>query len=81
MDSRKAVTLSIKTVLLLMIGALVVLSIMGAWGAFEGNLSDTVGDSNQQAQDQSSQASCQLECRQEHLSGGGEYEACVQSCS
>lgn len=81
MENRKAVSLSIKTVVMLMIGALVVLSIIGAWGSFEGNIDDTVGDSNKQAEDQSNQASCELQCRQEHLGGGGEYEACVQSCS
>lgn len=80
MDKRKAVSMSIRTVLILMIGALVVLSVMGAWGAFEDDTEDSLGESSQQAGDQSSEASCALECRFDNLGGGGDYEGCVQSC-
>lgn len=80
LESRKAVSLSIKTVLILMVGALVVLGVMGSWGAFESSTDDSIGESTQQADQQSSEAACILECRQENLGGGGDYEGCVQSC-
>lgn len=79
--NRKAVSLSIKTVLILMIGALVVLTIMGAWSGFEQDTESSLEDSTDSAGEQSNDAACALECRQDHLGGGGEYEACVQSCS
>lgn len=80
LESHKGVNLSIKTVLILMVGAVVVLSVIAAWGSFEGDTERSLSDSNDQAGAQSERASCVLECRQENLGGGGDYEGCVQNC-
>ncbi len=75
----KGVNLAIKAVIILLIGAILVLTLLGAWGGFQDGTDDTFEDSQDQSDEQSSEALCALECRQDHPEGGGDYHSCVQS--
>ena len=78
---RKGVNMSVNVVIILVIGALLILAVMGAWNTFEGGTDNTFSDSEDESESQVDESVCKTNCRSSHPNGGGDYQSCVQSCS
>lgn len=68
---------TIKVVLLIVVGLIVIVSIMGVWGTVEGEASEGVDESAEDVQDQNQEASNVAECRFKHPGGGADYQSCL----
>ena len=77
--NRKAVSLSIRTVMILMVGVILVLTMMSLWGSFSGQASDRLDNSSTESQQMTTEAECKFQCRQDNPFGGGDYEQCIST--
>jgi len=78
--NRKAATMSVKTVLIIIVGLIVVLTMIGTWTDFSGPVENRLDDSSTESQQRTSEAECKFQCRQDNPFGGGDYEQCAAGC-
>lgn len=78
--NRKAVSLSIRTIMILVLGVVLVLTMMSLWGSFSDGASDRLENSSDESQQMTSDAECKFQCRQDNPFGGGNYEQCAAGC-
>lgn len=78
--NRKAVSLSIKTIMILMVGVILVITMISMWGSFSDGTSNRLENSSTESQQRTSDAECKFQCRQDNPFGGGDYEQCASGC-
>lgn len=72
--------LSIRTILILVAGLILVATVLGMWGGLQSDTENSIGSSTDQSEGQSDKANCVAACRFDYPSGGAEFENCKKSC-
>ena len=77
--SRKGIQISIKFVLILVVGIIVVASFMGVWSTIEQDTNSSVDESLDENDEEMGDSDKVTDCRSQHPGGGGAYQECLSN--